>query len=58
MYALVYVGGILFIGSASSLLHKPINRLHDKCSLKKLGIPQYFLGIGVHYQDYGVTVLT
>lgn len=40
------------------MLYKLISKLHTIFSLKKLGIPQYFLGIEVHYQPSEVIILT
>ena len=58
MYALVYVDDILVTGSSSHLVHKLINQLHHKFALKKLGKPEYFLGLEVHYQTNGSLILT
>lgn len=49
---------ILKTGSSLTLIHDLITKLHDKFSLKKLGIPQYFLGLEVHYQQNGSLLLT
>lgn len=40
------------------MLYKLISKLHTTFSLKKLGIPQYFLGIKVHYQPSEAIILT
>lgn len=57
LYALVYVGDTLVTWSWPTLLHNLISEMHDNFSLKKLGIPQYFLGIEVHYQANGYMVI-
>lgn len=54
----MYVDDILIIGSSPTILHNLISKLHDKFALKKLCMPQYFLGIEVHYQENGLMVLT
>lgn len=58
MYALIYVDDILVTDSSSKLIHAIINKPHDKFALKKLGTPQYFLGIEVHHQANGTLFLT
>ena len=58
LFALVYVDDILITGSSSPLIHDLINKLHNKFALKKLGKPEYFLGIEVKYQANGSLILT
>lgn len=41
-----------------SLLHKHIDKWHKTFYLKKLGTPQYFLGIEVHHHPIGAIILT
>lgn len=47
LYVLVYVNDILITGSHTSLIHDLINKLHNKFALKRLGRPNYFMGIEV-----------
>lgn len=58
LYALIYVDDILIIGSSFKLIHALIHKLHDKFALKRLGTPQYFLGIEVHHQANDTLLLT
>lgn len=58
LFALVYVDDILITVSSSPLIHDLITKLHNKFSLKKLGKPEYFLGIEVKYQANGSLILT
>ncbi|XP_058784000.1 uncharacterized mitochondrial protein AtMg00810-like [Vicia villosa] len=58
LYVLVYVDDILMTGSSSHLIHKLINQLRQQFSLKKLGKPEYFLGLEVKYQRNGSLILT
>lgn len=48
---------MLLVGSSFTLLHKLITKLHETFDLKKLDIPQYFLGIEVHYQENRTLIL-
>lgn len=45
LYALVYVDYMLLTSSSSTLFHNLITKFHEKFSLKKFGIPQYFPSI-------------
>src|ERR1051325_7571896 len=58
LYVLVYVDDILVTGSSAPLIHKVISKLHSEFALKKLGRPEYFLGLEVKYQHNGTLVLT
>lgn len=58
LYARVYVDDILIISSSSKLIHELIEKLHTKFARKKLGVPQYFLGIEVHHQANVTLLLT
>lgn len=58
LYTLVYFDDILIIGTYPQLVHDLISKLHHKFALKKLGKPNYFLGIEVHEQKGGFILLT
>ena len=45
VYLLVYVDGIIIIGSSSSLVSALVTQLDSVFSLKQLGLLEYFLGI-------------
>lgn len=49
---------ILFTSSSSLLIHKLIDSLHAKFTLKKLGSPKYFLGIELKCLASGNLLLT
>lgn len=48
---------ILLRGSSSTLIHKLIDSLHGKFSLKKMGRPEYFLGIEIKHLASGCLLL-
>lgn len=56
--ALVYVDEILITGSSSRPIHDLIKKIHSKYALKKLRVPQHFLGIEVHHQENSTLLLT
>ncbi|XP_058758662.1 uncharacterized mitochondrial protein AtMg00810-like [Vicia villosa] len=58
LYDLVYVDDILITGSSANLVHDLINKLHKAFALKKLGTPEYFLGIEFVPQKNGPLLLT
>lgn len=58
MYAVIDVDDKMLTWSSYALLFKLIIKLHDMLSLKKSSIPQYFLGIEVHYKENGTLILT
>lgn len=58
VYALVRVDDILLTCSSSTLIHELINSLYATFALKKLGQPEYFLGIEVKHFPNGNLQLT
>lgn len=58
LFALVYVDDSLITGSATSLIHDLIRKLHATFALNHMDKPDYFLGIEVKYQANGSIILT
>lgn len=54
----MYVDDIFVTGTSPQLVHNLISKPHHKFSLKKLGKPNYFLGIEVHEQQGGDILLS
>lgn len=54
----MYIDDILITCTSYTLVHDLISKLHHKFSIKKLGNPNYFLGIEVHEQHSGAIMLT
>lgn len=58
LYILVYVDDILITGSSPQLIMDLINKLNKKFALKRMGRPEYFLGIEVKTLSDGSMLLT
>jgi len=58
VYILVYVVGIIIIGSSISLVQQLISQLHSNFSIKQLGKLDYFLGIEIKPMLDGSLLLT
>ena len=56
IYLLVYVDDIIVIGNKSSSIHKFIQQLATRFSLKDLGSLHYFLGVDATFTTHGLSL--